>query len=71
MSTSHKQVIFKLNEHDALQLLALIRGKLNQDEKVWHFYWERLAHNLEQSIEENASFGLPGRFKGLDDESNL
>ena len=68
MSTSDKQVIFKLNEHDALQLLALIRGKLSQDDKVWHFYWKRLAHNLEESIEEYASFDFLGGFAGFEDE---
>jgi hypothetical protein len=68
MSSSDKQVIFKLNEHDALQLLTLIRGKLNQDDKVWHFYWKRLAHNLEESIEECAAFDFLGHFRDFEDE---
>ena len=64
----NKQIIIKLNEHDALQLLSLIRGKLDQEDKVWHFYWERLASTLEQSIEEYASSDILGRFKSPDDE---
>ena len=41
----------KLNEHDALQLLALIRNKIWQDDKIWRNYWERLARDVEKSIE--------------------
>jgi hypothetical protein len=57
MNVTDRKVILQLNEHDASQLLSLIRREINQSEKIWHPYWERLVQNVEQSIE-HASFEL-------------
>lgn len=64
MNTAEHKVTLNLSEHDALKLLTLIRKKIDQEEKIWQPYWERLAQCVENSIEQ-ASFG---RFK-LDDHS--
>ena len=47
-----RKVVLKLNEHDASRLLALIRREMSEEDKIWHPYWERLAQNVEQSIEQ-------------------
>ena len=49
-----KKVIFDLNEHDASQLLALIKKEINQEDKIWHPYWKRLAEVVELAIENAA-----------------
>ena len=65
-----RKINFELNEHDALQLLALIRGKIWQDEKIWQPYWKRLAQKLEQSIERTTGSGPTSAVKHLVDENN-
>jgi hypothetical protein len=55
MNSTDRQIVLKLNEHDASQLLALIQKELNQGDKAWRPYWTRLTHRVEQSIE-RASF---------------
>ena len=47
-------VIFDLNEHDASQLLALIKKEINQEDKIWQPYWKRLAETVEFAIEQSA-----------------
>ena len=47
----HRKVIFGLSEHDASQLLALIKKEIIQDDKVWKPYWKRMAQTVEQAIE--------------------
>lgn len=57
MNPANKKITLNLNEHDASKLLALIRREINQEDRIWQPYWERLAQNVETSIE-RASFGL-------------
>ncbi len=56
-----RKVIFNLSEHDATQLLALIKKELNQEDRIWEPYWNRLAHTVEQAIE-HASRGDTFRY---------
>jgi hypothetical protein len=51
MTTKDKKITIELNEHDASQLLALIRREIRQVEKVWQPYWQRQAQKIERSIE--------------------
>ena len=53
MSTADRKVILELNEHDAMRLLALIETALNEADKVWQGYWERLAQQVKQGIEQS------------------
>ena len=54
MNAADKKITLNLNEHDASKLLALIRREINQEDKIWQPYWERLAQNVEQSIEHSS-----------------
>lgn len=54
---TNRKIIIKLNEHDAWQLLTLIRREINQGDRIWQPYWERLAQSVENSIE-HTSFGM-------------
>lgn len=51
MSSSEKKIIIELNEHDAWQLMSLIRKELDESDRVWHGYWKRLAQQVTRSIE--------------------
>ena len=53
MTTADRKVILELNEHDAMRLLALIETALNEADKVWQGYWERLAQQVKQGIEQS------------------
>lgn len=55
MNTRDRKIILKLNEHDASRLLGLIREEINQSDQIWRSYWERLAQNIEQSIERSTA----------------
>ena len=55
MIRHHTRVLLELNEHDALQLIRLIRREINQTDKAWHPYWRRMANKIEKSMEQ-ASF---------------
>ena len=46
-----RKIIFRLNEHDASLLLALVKQEIIQEDKTWRPYWKRLEQNMEQSIE--------------------
>lgn len=52
MDTNQRQIIFELSEHDASMLLHLIKRELDQEDKVWQPYWQRLAGSLEKSIQD-------------------
>ena len=58
MATSERKVVLNLSEHDAAQLLSLIRKEMDQENKVWRSYWERLAQVIEQDIELSAKIDL-------------
>ena len=51
MDTNNKKIVLELNEHDASQLLALIKRETHRVDKVWRPYWERQTKNIQQSIE--------------------
>ena len=51
---SEKKVFFNLSEHDASQLLALVKKEISQEDKIWHPYWKRLAKVVESAIENSA-----------------
>ena len=53
MITGDRKVILELNEHDAMRLLVLIETALNEADKVWQGYWERLAQQVKQGIEQS------------------
>jgi len=55
MDTNQRQIIFELNEHDASMLLHLIKRELDQEDKVWQPYWQRLAGSLEKSIQDSSA----------------
>jgi hypothetical protein len=55
MTTADRKVILKLSEHDAMRLLVLIETELNEGDKVWQSYWERLAQQVKQGIERFSS----------------
>lgn len=53
MTTEGKKITIELSEHDASQLLALIRRETRRVEKVWQPYWQRQAQKIERSIEQS------------------
>jgi hypothetical protein len=65
-----KKVIFDLNEHDASQLLALIRREVHEDEKIWRPYWKRLAEIVELAIENAARSSALGYSSSFNDRSD-
>ncbi|MFN8454086.1 MAG: hypothetical protein U0401_05315 [Anaerolineae bacterium] len=54
-STGPKKIILELNEHDASQILALVRKEKQRSNKIWRPYWERKAEEILECIE-RASF---------------
>lgn len=65
-----KTVIFDLNEHDASQLLSLIKKEINEEDKIWRPYWKRLAETVEFAIENSArsnALGSSSCFKHTSD----
>jgi hypothetical protein len=55
MTLSDRKVILELSEHDTMRLLILIESELNKGDKVWRGYWERLAHQVKNAIEQAGS----------------
>jgi hypothetical protein len=49
-----RKIILELNEHDALQILTLLRKELKRSDKIWRPYWEKQIHTIRQSIEQAA-----------------
>jgi hypothetical protein len=67
-----KKVIFDLNEHDASQLLSLIKKEINDEDKIWRPYWKRLAEIVEVAIEQSAysnTLGYSACFNDSSDQS--
>lgn len=56
MTTSDRKVILELSEHDAMRLLVLIETELNEGDKVWQGYWNRLAQHVKQRIEQSGAY---------------
>jgi len=47
-----EKMVLELSEHDALRLLVLARREIDRASPPWRPYWEYLAQNLLQSIEQ-------------------
>lgn len=54
-NTSAKKIVLELSEHDASQILALVRKEKQRSNKIWRPYWERKAEEILECIE-RASF---------------
>ena len=50
-----KKIVLELSEHDASQILALVRKEKQRSNKIWRPYWERKAEEILECIEQ-ASF---------------
>lgn len=44
--------MLELSEHDAFQLLALVRKELKRSDKIWQPYWEAQGRKIQQFIEQ-------------------
>jgi hypothetical protein len=47
-----RKITLELSEHDALQLLALVRKEMRRSEKIWQPYWEAQIRKIQQFIEQ-------------------
>lgn len=45
-------VTLELSEHDALQLLRLVKKELKRADKIWKPYWETQLNKIEQFIDQ-------------------
>lgn len=45
-------ITLELSEHDALQILALVRKELNRSDKIWKPYWEAQVKKIQLFIEQ-------------------
>jgi len=61
-----EKVILELSEHDASQLLGLIRKEMSQTDETLKFYWEQQRQNILQSID-RASFNYFQRSISFED----
>ena len=50
-NTKGRKIILELSEHDALQLLTLVKKEINRSDKIWQPYWEAQAQNIQLFIE--------------------
>ena len=51
MSPEGRKVHLELSEHDALQIITLIRQELYRTDRAWRPYWLRVAQNIQQGME--------------------
>lgn len=51
-NTEGRIITLELSEHDALQILALVRKELNRSDKIWKPYWEAQVRKIQQFIEQ-------------------
>jgi len=58
MNAQGRTVLLELSEHDALQLVTLIRHELYRTDKAWRPYWMRVAQSIQQGIELASLNGL-------------
>lgn len=49
-----RKIVLELSEHEALQILTLIRKQIRRSDKIWQPYWEDQAEKVQQSIERAA-----------------
>lgn len=45
-------ITLELSEHDALQLLRLVKKEMKRADKIWRPYWEAQLTTIEQFIEQ-------------------
>jgi hypothetical protein len=46
-----RKIILELSEHDALQILALVKKEMKRSDKIWQPYWQTQAQNIQLFIE--------------------
>jgi hypothetical protein len=49
--TKGRKIVLELSEHDALQILTLVKKEINRADKIWQPYWETQARNIQLFIE--------------------
>ena len=47
-----RMITLELSEHDALQILALVRKELKRSDEIWKPYWEAQVRRIQQFIEQ-------------------
>jgi hypothetical protein len=62
---------WKLTEHEASLISRLLSEKVEQAEKVWRPYWQRLADSLRQAVEEAHLSCRQHKQAGLSAETKL
>ncbi|MCG3209368.1 MAG: hypothetical protein FOGNACKC_02992 [Anaerolineae bacterium] len=50
-----RKIVLEISEHDASRLLALVRQEIERAENAWQSYWQRMASNIEESVEHSAT----------------
>lgn len=50
-----RKIVLEISEHDASRLLALVRQEIERAENAWQSYWQRMAINIEESVEHSAT----------------
>ncbi len=60
-----RTIILELSEHEALQILTLIRKQISRSDKIWQPYWESQAQKVQQSIERAAYLQSSAYSEGL------
>jgi hypothetical protein len=58
-NTHGRIITLQLSEHDALQILALVRKELNRSDKIWKPYWEAQVKKIQQFIEQASRVQRP------------
>lgn len=49
--TKGRKIVLELSEHDALQILTLIKKEMKRADKIWQPYWAAQAENFQFFIE--------------------
>lgn len=52
MRQGDRKIVLEISEHDASRLLALIQQETRRAEKAWRSYWQRMAKQIEHSVEQ-------------------
>lgn len=47
-----RKIMLELSEHDAFQILTLVRKELKRSDKIWQPYWEAQVRKIQQFIEQ-------------------
>lgn len=49
--TKGRKIVLELSEHDALQILTLVKKEMKRADRIWQPYWETQAENIQLFIE--------------------